>query len=59
LRARGGFELAFAWKAGKLTEATVRSMLGGPARVRYAGKSVTLATKPGAVYRLGPQLQKR
>jgi alpha-L-fucosidase 2 len=59
LRARGGFELAFAWKAGKLTEATVRSTLGGPGRIRYAGKTVTLATKPGGVYRLGPQLQRR
>jgi alpha-L-fucosidase 2 len=59
LRARGGYELAFAWKAGKLTEATVRSTLGGPARIRCAGKTVTLATKPGGVYQLGPQLQKR
>jgi alpha-L-fucosidase 2 len=59
LRARGGFELAYAWRSGKLTEATVRSTLGGPARVRYAGKSVTLQTKAGGIYRLGPRLERR
>jgi alpha-L-fucosidase 2 len=59
LRARGGFELAYAWKAGTLTEATLRSTLGGPVRVRYAGKTVALTTKTGGVYRLGPQLERR
>src|SRR5262249_38844444 len=59
LRARGGFELAYAWKAGKLTEATLRSTLAGPARPRYAGKTVTVSTKAGGVYELGPQLQRR
>jgi alpha-L-fucosidase 2 len=59
LRARGGFEVDLAWRDGKLAEVTLRSTLGGPARVRYAGKTVTLATKAGGTYRLGPQLQKR
>jgi alpha-L-fucosidase 2 len=59
LRARGGFELDFRWQGGKLLGATVRSTLGGPARVRYAGKTVTIETKPGGVYELGPQLQRR
>jgi alpha-L-fucosidase 2 len=58
LRARGGFELAFAWQGGKLREATLRSDLGGPARVRYGKKTVTLATKPGGVYKLGPNLRR-
>jgi alpha-L-fucosidase 2 len=59
LRARGGYEVSLAWRAGKLASATLRSDLGGPARVRYAGKTVTLETKPGGVYKLGPALQRR
>jgi alpha-L-fucosidase 2 len=34
LRARGGFEVGIDWSDGRLTGATVRSLLGGPCRVR-------------------------
>jgi alpha-L-fucosidase 2 len=36
LRARGGFEIDLAWSAGRLTQAEIRSSLGGVARVRTA-----------------------
>lgn len=45
LRARGGFEVDIAWKEGKLTNATLRSIGGEKCEVRYNGKteSVTMA----------------
>ncbi len=37
LRARGGFEVDFAWQGGALTEVVVRSPRGGRARIRGRG----------------------
>jgi alpha-L-fucosidase 2 len=38
LRARGGFELDVSWAEGKLTEATIRSKLGGVLRLKTTGE---------------------
>jgi len=43
LRARGGFEVDIQWRDGRLAQATIRSMAGGAARLRYG--SVTRDVK--------------
>jgi len=47
LCARGGFEVDIAWQDGKLVEATVRSRLGSPCKVRYGGKTADLKIPAG------------
>jgi len=56
LCARGGFLVDLAWRDGKLTEATLRSKLGRPAKVRYGDKAIDLQTEPGGTYRLNGTL---
>ncbi len=50
LQARGGYTFDIAWKAGKLTRATVRAKSAGQLKARYNGKQLTLnvaaAAKP-------------
>jgi alpha-L-fucosidase 2 len=57
IRARGGFELEFAWKAGKLSGVTVHSLLGKPCTLRYNGKVKGLATAQNGTYTLDADLQ--
>jgi alpha-L-fucosidase 2 len=47
LRARGGFEVDFSWKEGKLQSATVRSTAGNPIKLDYAGHAKDLHLKKG------------
>ncbi len=47
LRAQGGFVVDIEWKGGVLVKATVRSLLGIPCRVRYAGRTVELKLEKG------------
>jgi len=59
LRARGGFEVDVAWEDGKLTEATLRSALGRPVRVRFGERAVDFRTQAGDVLRLDGGLNRR
>jgi alpha-L-fucosidase 2 len=47
LRARGGFELSLAWKAGKLESATLRSVDGAPCTLRYGSARLPLSLARG------------
>lgn len=57
IRARGGFELAYAWKAGKLTKLSVTSTAGNTCVLRYAGKTLSLPTQKGKTYELANRLK--
>ena len=48
LQARGGYEVGVAWRAGKLTAATVKSAhVSGPVTVRYGDRVVTVDVPVG------------
>ncbi len=55
--ARGGFELNYKWKKGKLQEVEVISKAGSECSLRYAGKEVSFPTVKGERYRLNGRLE--
>jgi alpha-L-fucosidase 2 len=57
LRARGGFEAGIRWQNGRLVHATVKSLLGKPAILRYGDRSLRLSTIIGVEQRLDADLQ--
>jgi len=50
LRARGGFEVDAAWHDGKLTEATILSLNGGSAKLRYGSATREVKLSKGETY---------
>jgi len=52
LRARGGFEIALTWKAGKLTAATITSKAGGKGTVRYRDRTTPITLPPDGSFQL-------
>ena len=59
LRARGGFEVDIAWRAGKLEQATLRARFSRPVRIRYAGREIAIRAAAGKVYRFDAELRVR
>ena len=57
LRARDGYQVDITWRDGKLVSATIRSDLGAPYTVTYAGKSVSFNTTKAQKIRLDQNLQ--
>jgi len=57
LRARGGFEVDIQWLAGKLVSATIKSLAGQNARVRYGDNYRDISLKRGESIRLDATLQ--
>jgi alpha-L-fucosidase 2 len=53
LRARGGFEVALKWDAGKLTSATIHSKGGTVCNVLYGGNVIPVSLQNGETKRLG------
>lgn len=51
IMARGGFELTFNWKSGKLDQLTVTSKLGNRCKLNYNGEIYEFATQKGKTYR--------
>jgi len=56
LRARDGFEVDLAWKAGVLTKVVVHSKLGRPCKLRYQGQEQVLKTISDMDYPLNGRL---
>ncbi|MBI1390527.1 MAG: glycoside hydrolase family 95 protein [bacterium] len=56
LRARGAFEIGLEWKDGKLVKASVKSLAGGTAHLRYGDLQKEIAMDAGQIITLDGQL---
>lgn len=56
LRARGGFEVDISWENGKLTTASIRSLLGEETALRYGDTTMKFKTIRGKSYRIDQRM---
>ncbi|MBO4656507.1 MAG: glycoside hydrolase family 95 protein [Bacteroidales bacterium] len=56
LKARGDYEVSISWKDGKMTSCEIKSNLGKPFTVRYAGKTRDFTLPAGKTLKLGAEL---
>ena len=47
MKARGGFEISFEWKNGRVTRLLVDSRVGIPAMIRYNDREVKVPAEKG------------
>ena len=57
LKARGDYEVSISWKDGKMTSCEIKSNLGKPFTVRYAGKTRDFTLAAGKSVKFGPDLE--
>ncbi len=56
-RARGGFELSFAWDDANLSSLEVLSLAGRSCKIRYKERLITFETEKGKTYRFNGDLE--
>jgi alpha-L-fucosidase 2 len=59
LRARGGFEIDMSWKDGRMTDARIKSTMGGILHIRLGQLEVEYNTKAGEILQLNKDLAKK
>jgi alpha-L-fucosidase 2 len=59
LRARGGLEVAIAWRDGRLVKASLAAAESKPVKVRYGDREIDISARAGHVYAVGPDLAVR
>jgi alpha-L-fucosidase 2 len=57
LMARGGHEVGIQWENGRLVQATIKSKLGNPAKVRYGAKVIEFPLEKGEEVKLNGDLK--
>lgn len=56
LKARGGYEVSISWKDGKMVSCEIKSVLGHPITVRYAGQTKNISLAAGQSIKLNANL---